>query len=366
MKRGLVVVTGASGAVGSQAVRVLLEAGYEVRATDSPGADPGDAQEAGASWVEADLEDAASAHRVLDGARGVVHTAELYDLGVSWEQLYAVNVLALDNLCQAAVEARVDRFVHLSTAEVYGLPNRTPIDEQTPAEPLNDYARTKQLGEEALWRAQRFKGLPATVLRAASVYGPRSQGLVANLMALYSLGRARQYDWLRTLGGGALSHHVHARDVAHAAHLLLLRGEAIGNTYNVADTTPVRWGELVQYVAELVGFQGGALPMLGPLGRVAAVVGEWMPSSQLIRVNRILTQDWEDMVGRSGLQTPLMPRLDRDLFGYFAGDMVCDVSALHKLGFKPTTPVTLSGVRDSFDWYMAQGWLPGVRDLEQG
>ncbi len=366
MRHGLVLVTGAGGFVGSHVVEVLREAGYEVRATDRAGADSAPSREAGASWVEADLLDPAEARRVVQGVRGVIHAAGLYDLGLGWDALYNANVMTSENVGKAAAEARVDKFVHIGSAGIYGLPDKGPSGERAAQEPPNDFEKTKQLSEEKIWRHQRFSGLRATTLRPAMIYGPRGRYAVATIMALFTLGATRDYPWLRSIRGGALSHHVHVHDVARAAALLLRSSEAIGRSFNVADDTPVRWGELLQYVGDLSDFKGPSVPLHGPLSRIASLVGTWMPSTKLIDLNKRLYDDWEALITKEGLDTPLLPRLDRDLLACLGQERVCDTSAIRALGFAPAHPVTLNGIRDTFDSYKAHGWLPGRRDLAQG
>jgi len=365
MQNGLVLVNGAGGFVGSHVVEVLREAGYEVRATDLPGTDSGPALAAGAEWVEADLLEPGAARRVVKGARGVVNVAGIFDFSMPWDTLYGANVQVSDNMCEAALEARVDKFVHISASAIYGPPKKIPAGEDAPQEPDNDYEKTKLLGEQKVWHSQRFKGLPATILRPAMIYGPRSQYIVATIMALYALGKEQRYPWLKEIRGGALCHHVHVRDVANASLILLRKAEATGTAYNVADSTPIRWGELVQYISDLTRYKGEPLPLYGPLKRIAAVAGAWMPSSRLISLNKRLNEDWTTLLEREGLETPLAPRLDRGMLAYMSSDRVCDTSVLQRLGFSPSYPVTLTGLSDTFDWYMKQGWLPGKVDLAQ-
>jgi nucleoside-diphosphate-sugar epimerase len=365
MQHGLVLVSGAGGFLGSHMVEVLREGGYEVRATDLPGSDKGPAIAAGAQWVEADLLELEGVRRVMQGVRGVINVAGLFEFGIPWESLYAANVQVTAHMCEAALEVGVDKFVHISSAAVYGAAEQLPVIESTPAEPANDYEKTKLLSEEQVWRHQRFKGLSATVLRPAFIYGPRSREMVATIMALFALGRSRRYPWLKSLKGGALSHHVHARDVCRAAALLLRRSETIGHAYNVADSTPIRWGELTQYVADLASYSGDSIPLYGPLGKLTALVGSWMPSSKLISVNKTLGEDWRHLLEQESLETPLLPRLERGLLNYMGEDRVCDTSMIQALGFVPEFPVTLNGLRDTFDWYLHEGWLPGQADLSQ-
>jgi nucleoside-diphosphate-sugar epimerase len=346
-------------------VEVLREEGYEVRATDLPGTDSGPALAAGAQWVEADLLDMEALRRLMEGVRGVVNAAGLFEFGIPWESLYAANVQVTENICMVAQEAGVDKFVHISSAAVYGSPDQLPVCESAPRDPVSDYEKTKLLSEEQVWRHQRFKGLPAAVLRPAFIYGPRGREMLATIMALYALGRSRRYPWLKALKGGSLCHHVHVRDVCRAALLLLRKAETIGEAYNVGDSTPIRWGELTQYVAELARYKGESLPLYGPLGRLTALVGSWMPSSKLVSVNKTLREDWQQLLERESIETPLLPKLERGLLNYMGEDRVCDTSTIQALGFVPNHPVTLNGLRDTFDWYMSQGWLPGTADLSQ-
>ena len=104
------------------------------------------------------------------------------------------------NLLDAAVRAgTVERFLHVSTTDVYGYP-QAPCDENAPMHDAGlPYNRTKIQGEEAVWRAHREHGLPVTVVRPATIYGPRGKDFVVEIakllrqrvMVLIDGGRAR-------------------------------------------------------------------------------------------------------------------------------------------------------------------------------
>ena len=363
MRDGRVLVDGAGGFLGSHVVQTLCKAGYEVRATDLPGAPGQLARDAGAEWVEADLLDVRATRRLVEGCRAVVHVAGLFDFSLPWEALYAANVDATSNLCEAALEARVDKFVHVSSVTVYGTPERVPAREDAPQAPKNDYEQTKQRGEQRVWHYQRFRGLPAAVVRPAVIYGPRSRYVLASVFAMYSLAAEHEYGWLRRLEGAARCHHVHVEDVAEAIRLVLAEVQTIGQAYNVADRTPLSWGEVTQCVASLTNAPVDLIGLPRSLARAVGVAGALWPSSSLVDLNRTLARDWKSSVERHDLVPAIAPRVDRDFFGYVASDHVYDTTALERLGMKYRYPRTLDGLRAAFAWYRENRWLPGPAEI---
>ncbi len=361
MRSGLVLVTGAGDLVGSHIVEVLAEQGYKVRATDKPGSEPSWAAKDNVEWVEADLLDRDALRRVCRGVRGAIHAARVDDLTLPWEELYEGNVLQTEYLCNALIEANVDRFVQISSCSVYGLQQTVPVREDVEKIPRNDYEKTCGLAEEKVFHAQRFRGLPAAVLRPALVYGPRGRTGLAQWFAMYALGQRHRYGWLRRLEGGPLGHHVHARDVARAAMLLLQRVDAIGQAFHIGDATPMTWGEVTQYMANLSGLECPILELPRSLSRMVSVAGQWVPSSRLAEINRQMARHWEEFVSTQNTTGHLKPRLDRDIFTYLGADHVYDVSALTALGFSWSHPRTLAGLEETFQWYQSERWLPARR-----
>jgi nucleoside-diphosphate-sugar epimerase len=354
-----VLVDGAGGFLGGFVVAALCRAGYDVRATDLPGNDGTPALSAGAQWVEADLLDVGAVRRLVAGCQAVVHVAGLFDFSLPWEVLYAANVDATTNLCDAALESGVDKFVHVSSTTVYGTPEMVPVREDSRQNPKNDYGTTKQRGEQEVWRYQRFRGLPASVVRPASIYGPRSRYIIASLFAIYSLSAEHGYTWLPQLDGGARCHHVHVEDVAEAIRLVLAETETVGRAYNVADETPLAWGEITQLIANLTNASGRVYRAPRFVMRALGAAGALWPSSSLVDLNRSFAKDWAAMVDTHGLADEIVPRVDRDFFGYAAADHIYDTSALSDLGMEWGYPRTVDGIRATFDWYCAHGWLPG-------
>lgn len=180
-----VVVTGAAGFIGSTLCEALLAAGHEVvgidsftayyaRASKEANLDVARA-EPSFSFVEADLTTAELAP-TLAGVDAVIHEAAAPGLERSAERIaeYEVaNVTATRRVAEACVATGVGHLIHASTSSVYGAEATTAED--GPTRPASPYGATKLAAEQVLHRLRRSEGLPVTILRYFSVYGPRQR-----------------------------------------------------------------------------------------------------------------------------------------------------------------------------------------------
>jgi dihydroflavonol-4-reductase len=169
-----VLVTGASGFVGNNLVRALVEQGREVRCmvrSDSAALEGLDVE-----LVQGDTLQPETLKPAMEGVEVVFHLAALIQVGaVSQEQLFAVNVQGPKNVAAAALEAGVRRMVHCSSCHaLYEHPLRDPIDE-TRALALSDdclpYSRSKAEGELQVLEAVA-KGLDAVICNPTGIIGP--------------------------------------------------------------------------------------------------------------------------------------------------------------------------------------------------
>jgi nucleoside-diphosphate-sugar epimerase len=149
------------------------------------------------------------------------------------------------NLLAAATVARtIQRFLHVSTTDVYGYP-RDPCDE---SHPLTDaglpYNRTKCQGEE-LVREASAAGLPVTVIRPATIYGPRGKAFAVDIAQLLRQRLMAVLDGGRSPGGFCYVDNA-AEALIAAAH----SEETVGRAYNLADGTGVTWRAYVDALAD--------------------------------------------------------------------------------------------------------------------
>ncbi|MCC6612259.1 MAG: NAD-dependent epimerase/dehydratase family protein [Anaerolineae bacterium] len=226
MTASLVLVTGATGAIGPALVTTLIERGYRVRALCRT-APPDGLLPDGAEIARGDLLDAVSVEQAMANVDYVLHLAALLHIDNPPPSLRAeytrVNVDGTRSLAQAAQRARVKRLIYFSTVKVYGAHNREPVTETHPTNPENWYATTKLEGEQAA-----LDSIEATVLRLSPVYGPRLRGSWQRLVG------AIQKGWFLPIGDLTNRRSLtYVDDVANAAVLCLERDEAAGRIYNL-------------------------------------------------------------------------------------------------------------------------------------
>jgi nucleoside-diphosphate-sugar epimerase len=255
-----VVVTGAAGFVGSHLSEALLAAGHEVVGidcfTDYYGRDDkeGNLVEAHAherfAFVEADLRTEAL-EPLLDGADVVVNEAATPGLVLSWddfERYQSTNLSAVKRLIDASVATGVAHFVQASTSSVYGV-DATGSEDSTTL-PVSPYGVTK-LAAEHLLRAYRASyGLPLTILRYFSIYGPRQRPDMAYRIFCEQLLRGEP---ITVFGDGAQSRsNTYVADCV-AATVAALERPAEGAILNIGGGREITLMEAITILARELG-----------------------------------------------------------------------------------------------------------------
>jgi UDP-arabinose 4-epimerase len=178
-----ILVSGGAGYIGSHAARALRRSGYEVVIYDN--LSTGFRRLAqGFELVEGDIADDAKLRSVLARVDAVMHFAAHAYVGESVEnprKYFRNNVLAALSLLNSALDIGIRRFVFSSTCAVYGLPERIPIVEQEPREPVNPYGASKLFFENALQAYDRAYGLRSVRLRYFNAAGADESGETGEL-----------------------------------------------------------------------------------------------------------------------------------------------------------------------------------------
>jgi len=176
-----VLVTGSGGGVGAWTVDALADAGHEVVAVDHR-TPPERERRDGVDYKAADLTDYGETRQLVDAAApdAVVHLAAIPNPeDHAGSRVFANNVESAYNVFDAAGAAGA-RIVWASSESLYGtvfaaedwLPDRLPIDEETPTRPEDPYGLSKVVGEEVAAAAARRHGVPAVSLRLSWVTFP--------------------------------------------------------------------------------------------------------------------------------------------------------------------------------------------------
>ncbi|TDJ44758.1 MAG: NAD-dependent epimerase/dehydratase family protein [Gammaproteobacteria bacterium] len=171
-----VLVTGASGFVGSAVVRALLGQGSSVKALVRSTSLLDNLCDLDVERVTGDLRDAQSLERALQGCELAFHVAADYRLWVpDPEVMYDINVRGSERLLRAAASAGVERVVYTSSVATLGFSPAGPADEDTPVDEkhiIGHYKQTKFLAEQTVRRTADELGLPLIIVNPSSPFGP--------------------------------------------------------------------------------------------------------------------------------------------------------------------------------------------------
>jgi nucleoside-diphosphate-sugar epimerase len=248
------LVTGATGLLGSHVAERLRARGERVRALVRPGSDTQFLEGLDLEIVRGDLTDPSACARAVAGARRVFHcAAKVGDWG-RWRDFQAGCIFATRTLAVAAANARVERFVHISSTSAYGHPpdQKTPIDETAPLGQniwaLDYYTRSKVECERCLWSMSEGRVLPLTVIRPSWLFGERDRTTAPRLIREFRGGR------MMILGTGEnpLS-AVYAGVVADAAILAAGDSGSVGEAFNITSHGRITQREFLNLFADALG-----------------------------------------------------------------------------------------------------------------
>jgi dihydroflavonol-4-reductase len=246
-----VLITGATGFVGSAVFRELVRSGFRVRALVRRNSRYKDLVSSGAKFVEGDLRDVDAVQAASGGCRYVFHVAADYRLSV-WDsaEIIATNVIGTRNVMEAALRAGVERVIYTSSVATLGWrPNGDPADESDtlPArEAIGAYKRSKILAEQLVLELIRQCGLPAVIVNPSTPIGPRDirPTPTGRIIVAAASGQIPAY-----VDTGL--NFVHVDDVARG-HLAALRHGRIGQRYILGGQN-APFSQMLAEVAALTG-----------------------------------------------------------------------------------------------------------------
>jgi len=327
---GMVLLTGASGFVGSAVARRLRAAGFPVRAlvrTTSPVAHLSDL---GLDFVTGDLRDADSVRRAMAGIRYLFHVAADYRLWArNPDELTQTNVAGTRLLMQEAMRAGVERVVY--TSSVATLAARTDgvsADETMPLtedKAIGVYKRSKVAAERAV-EALIAEGLPAVIVNPSTPIGPRDVKPTPTGRIIVEAASGRMPAFVDT----GLN-MVHVDDVAEGHFAAFERGR-IGERY-------------------VLGGQNATLADI--LATVAGAVGRRPPR---IRIPRQALMPFAHVTEAVARVTGREPMLTRDGLRMSKNKMFfSSAKAEAELGYR-ARPYR-EGITDAIEWFRRAGYL---------
>jgi 2-alkyl-3-oxoalkanoate reductase len=245
----LLLVTGATGLVGSHVVDRALADGFRVRALVRDKARAEALRARGVDVVEGEMTNRNALARCAAGVTHVVHcAAKVGDWGPI-EDYLAVNVGGLQSLIsELATRPPLPRFVHISSLGVYPARDHYGSDESMPASAsgIDGYTRSKIEAESAIQMAVDEIDLPAVILRPGFIYGPGDRSVLPRLLERLRSGVFR-YLGEKT----QLMNNTYVGNLTDAIFLALNRDDLVGEVFNITDGRLVSKEEFVGTICDL-------------------------------------------------------------------------------------------------------------------
>ena len=323
----MILVTGATGFLGHNLVPRLLDGGYQVRALVRKKSNVAFLNRRGVEIVRVeDITDADGVRQACAGCSVIIHAAGHFRMWGRLHTFWQTNVEGTATVLDAADQAGISRFLHISTVAVVGktLPGR-PVDEAHPCAPQDFYQRTKLEGERLAMAYYRHRNLPVVVLRPGALYGPWGRYAFNRLFFEDPLRGWR----IRVEGGKRITFPAFAPDVSEGIVAALARGRP-GQIYHLSGE-PLSHNAVNEVVSDLTG------------------IGRWrldVPTPVVLLLARVWTA-----ISRFTGREPFYPI---NLANYVFQDWpVSSDKARKELRFRPTP--FASGARATVAWYRQRG-----------
>ncbi len=247
-----ILVTGASGFIGSALTRALVQDGHQVVTLVEPGGDVRNLEGLAVERVAGDLRRSSDVRDAMRGCRAVFHVAALYRFWAPRPRdFYDINVIGTRNVLEAARAAGVERTVFTSTVGTLGLePGAPPADETCfpdVSHLFGSYKRSKYVAEHEVLRAVA-EGLPASIVLPTFPLGPGDRVPTPSGRLVLDFLNGRMPGYVDTVLNA-----VHVDDVARG-HILALERGAVGRSYILGGTN-LSLRELLADLAAVTGLR---------------------------------------------------------------------------------------------------------------
>ena len=244
-----VLITGATGFIGRHVVKANLAKGNRVRALVLPD-DAGEAwlKEQGVEVVSGDIRDYEAVRRAVKDVDIIFHTAAVVTDWAPKKLFWEVTVGGAENICRAAIDAKVSRLVDISTSDVFGTDESKVMDESMPLQYWGEpYADSKIDAEKVMRRYHEEQGLPLAMVYPLWAFGEGDQTFVPLLAD--AIIKKELIFWRK----GAIVWPTYIDNLVDLLMLISEDERAIGNGYLVHDGESTTLEEFCTGIAEALG-----------------------------------------------------------------------------------------------------------------
>ncbi len=325
-----VLVTGATGFTGKALVKQLLDQGHQVVGLDyKEGHKTEELRRWGAEVIIGSVTNREVVRRCMQGVEVVQHLAAAFrELNVPESHYDEVNINGTRIVLEEALAANVRKVIYCSTCGVHGNVDNPPTGEDGPIQPADYYQKTKYLAEPVVLDFVK-KGLNATILRPAAIYGP------GDPERFYMIYRQVAKGWFPMFGSGRTYYHpLYIDNLVDALILAMDEKKGNGEAYLIADEEYVAIGDLVRRVARAMGVNLNVVRL---------------PVWPVIAVGHVV----ETLCKPFGITPPIFPRR----VDWYRQNRAFRIDkAKRDLGYKPRVGLD-EGLKRTYQWYRAEGML---------
>jgi nucleoside-diphosphate-sugar epimerase len=323
-----VLVTGANGFVGSHICEALLAGGYSVRALIRRTSDLTNIKGLPLNFVYGDIRYPEKLPDAVSGVVAVINNAGLVKARYQGD-FHRVNCSGTENIIEAVRRHNpgLTRLVHISSTAASGpAPDRCPLTEEHPPNPLTAYGRSKLAAEQALMAVK--DRVPSVILRPSAIYGPRDK-------EMYSFFKTIRLGIRPLFGNGEnYINFTYVKDLARVVVKAISIPLISGNIYFVAEKKSYSYREAGAILSSIMKNKTITLRVPGFAMRIAGRVSEGV--SLVRRKPSIFTMEkTREILARYWLFDT--SKIERDL-GFSATDF-------------------RSGAEETIAWYKENGWL---------
>jgi len=326
-----ILITGATGFVGSNLAKKLIDKGYEVIALARKQSNVDFLKEIGVKIIYCDLNNYKSLRKELKQINVVYHLAAIKRGSFcSAKKYYNINVKSTENILKNCPE-NLYRFIYCSSAGVHGNDfekDKLPVDELYPYDAYNVYEQTQLAAEKIVREIAKLRNIPYTIVRPGFTYGPGNTSMIR----MFELIKKHHF-FIFAGKGNSLIHPTYIDDLINALILIIRNKKAINEEFIIAGKEITTSNQFASSIAESLNVD---------------VKKVYFPQSLLKFIGNAA-----DFLGRNlGTDFPITKIVD-----FLVKSRTYDCSkAKNMLGYKPKVGLK-EGVNKTIDWYEKQEYL---------